>query len=260
MALLYVDVLGIKARWRTGGSALVTETYLLLEQMLQQALASVGESPRAGGIQSDALGLAFDHTAEAVRVGRTLFAKAFRYSVENPDSPLWLRGVVSPVDKAVPLVVEEPFGDDEGTLTVRRFSDDLLHAINVEQSGTKGVRLLIDKQLLVQTVIDEFAIPVGHHRYLIPLRELDNSIYPEGAGLSTAGYADILWMIPEPISHWKQWEEEDWRLSKALRAAGQQGEQFAQMAATALVFSEVAAILGSVGHRRTGGLPGAPGN
>jgi hypothetical protein len=194
-------------------------------------------------------------------VGRALFASAFEHSAENPDHPLLLRGVISPVRPNDDLVTEQPFRDqEEDPLTVRRFSDDLLRAINVEQSGTKGMRLLIDNELCTEAVGEEFAIRVEDQRYLIPLKHLENSLYPEGEGLSKAGYADVLWMIPDPIAHWREWVAEEWRLSKALRASGRHPEQFAQLAATALVFSEAGAILGSVSIHRKAGLPGAPGN
>jgi hypothetical protein len=259
MSLLYVDVLGVKARWRLGGAALVISAYARLESMVEEALGELEEQPTGGGIQSDALALVFESATGAVRAGRALFADAFRHSVDNPDDRIWLRGVVSPVDAATELIAEEPFRSEGDSLAVRRFSPDLLRAINVEQSGTKGVRLLFDQELSCQALHDDLAIQVGDHRSVVPLKELTNSVYPDGINAAEAGYADVLWMIPDPFSHWSEWEAEEIRLSKALRAAGRQSEEFTQIAATALVFSEVAAILGSVGLRKKGGLPGVPG-
>src|SRR4051794_4261514 len=96
MPLLYVDVLGVKARWRSGGPSLVSATFARLESIVAESLEAVSGRPAAGGIQSDALGLVFETAEDAVRAGRALFAHAFDHSVANPGDQLWLRGVVSP--------------------------------------------------------------------------------------------------------------------------------------------------------------------
>lgn len=249
MPLLYVDVLGVKARWRSGGPDLVVATYARFEQLLQDVLVSVQEQPISGGIESDAVALVFDTTVGALRVGRALFAAAFQYSADNAGDPLWLRGVVSPSEKEEALVVETPFQHDN-VLTTRHFSRGLLRAINIEQSGTKGMRLLLDHELYADDVIDHLAIPIQSGRHLIAAKTLANSIYPRVPSASEAGYADVFWMVPDPLTHWDQWRRQEIRLSRALRAAGRNSDEFAQLSATALVFNEVAAILGSISLRR----------
>jgi len=258
--LLYVDVLGVKARWQAGGPERVSAAFALLEELVGETLDEVDTAPIAGGVQTDAAALVFDEVEAAVRMGRALFRRAFDRSVEQPEARLWLRGVISPVESTDELTTESPLRGDGDTLLVRRFSPDLLRAINVEQSGVKGMRLLLDQELAGDELSDALVIPIGESGHVLPLKNLSYSLYPEGAGVSEAGYADVLWMIPDEVAHWSDWSLQELKLSKALRGSGRDTYEFTQIAATALTFSETAAILGAVGLRKTGGLPGVPGS
>lgn len=193
-------------------------------------------------------------------VGRALFRNAFEHTVAHEDERIWLRGVISPSDPAAALMEDSPFEADPQNLQVRRYSDDLMRAIQVEQSGTKGARLLIDRDLVNDGLSDELKIAVGEHRFLVPIRTLDYSLYPDIPPGAVEPFADVLWMVPFPIEHFDQWQERDREIGKLMRIAGRSGEEFMHVSATAQVFSEAAAMLGAVGVRRKGGLPGTPGN
>ena len=99
MVLLYVDLLGMKARWQSAGIAGAKAAYQTLDLVIQQALTSVplqmAESV-GGGIQSDAAALEFRDVTSALTVGRLVFRETFRRcgALDAGHARHWIRGVV----------------------------------------------------------------------------------------------------------------------------------------------------------------------
>src|SRR3982751_5189568 len=99
MPLLYVDMLGMKARYHRGGPRAALNGYRLLGELVREGLEALPDGHAvSGGVQSDAVCLQFASVAAAVTVGRKLFSDTFRRSKRS--RLLWVRGVI--VDEGHP--------------------------------------------------------------------------------------------------------------------------------------------------------------
>jgi hypothetical protein len=217
-----------------------------LDLIIRHALELAPESlaSRVGGtIQSDAAALTTPDTKAAITVGRLIFRETFRRSgsLETGRERIWIRGAIQEMAESN-LEDTEALPAAASGISKRILSDDLLEAINVEQSGYKGQRLLVPESLIDRSVEEFFRIPVGRTDFFFPLASLPR---PD----SKPGYRDVLWMFPngkeEDIA-------EEWRLmliamANRLRWAGQGGDaEFLHAAATQLVFTECNAILHNI--------------
>jgi hypothetical protein len=243
LALLYLDLLGMKSRWKRGGVASAKAAYHVLDLVVRHALeaAPSGISSRVhGGVQSDAAATACHSVDDAVMLGRLILRETFRRcgSREAGRERFWIRGVIRDMGGGQLEQAEDLPGAASG-ISKRVFSDDLLEAINAEQSGFKGQRLLVAEPLIDATVEGRFRIDVGGGRYFHPLAALTYSENP-------AGYRDLLWMFPyeeQPEDVEQEWRRMQVAMENRLRWAGQGGPaEFTQAAATQLVFVECNAI------------------
>ena len=153
----------MKARWQRGGVVDAKATYRTLDLVIRHALEAVPAAIAgnvSGGIQSDAAALTCPAADQAVIVGREIFREAFRRS-GTPDinyERIWLRGAI------IEMTTEELEGQETlpgaaAGVSKRVFSDDLLEAINVEQSGYRGQRLLVQESLVSPSSNKRFGCP-----------------------------------------------------------------------------------------------------
>lgn len=236
MVLLYLDVLGMKARWATGDIEIVKRAFAVLDEIVEKALSD--SDPRiqesvSGGIQSDAAALVFENATDAVTIGRAIFREAFFRGSE--EERFWLRGVIIPVESAELETTVDLTG---GARNVKKrvFCDPLMNAINYEQSGFGGQRLLIDLTLVDSELAYKFLTPVretGHVRSLFHLCELRDS-------QTVQGFKDVLWMAPDDIANL---ENERVEMGKRLRWSAGARDEFRHASLTMLVFEECHAIV-----------------
>src|SRR4051794_11260730 len=170
MVLLYVDLLGMKARWQTAGVAGAKAAYQTLDLVVRHALGSVPEDTAesvVGGIQSDAAALACREVSDAVALGLLVFKETFRRcgALDAGRERHWIRGVIVEMAEAE-LESTQTLGGPASQVAKRVFSDDLLEAINIEQSGFRGQRLLVAESLIDPKVESRFAVSVGDDRSL----------------------------------------------------------------------------------------------
>jgi hypothetical protein len=126
---------------------------------------------------------------------------------------------------------------------ITTYSPPLLTAISVEKSGFKGMRLLVDGALITKPIRAAWKIPIGK-RTFIPFRRLRHSVYPAMGDR----FEDFLWMASGDN---EEWDDRKIVMAKRLRLAGNDPEEFAQAAATQVVFHECDAILQSLRKRST---------
>lgn len=242
-ALLYIDALGLKALWRDKGQQAVKLSLSRFRDRIRSALSEA--SPRTvieGGVQSDAAAILFEDPVEAVRVGVQLYLSVFMKAVpdEQHRPRLWLRGVIvssarSTADHllANPLTRERRLPDWEQVRVLLQ-STDLFKAISQEQSGFRGMRLLIEDDLVDATMTDALQLEVGQ-RPLYRTRRLTHSQYPARLKHSQ----DILWMLTDDAQEWAARQEQ---MTRLLRHAARNPDEFVQAASTSLVFTEADAI------------------
>jgi hypothetical protein len=236
VALLYVDMLGMKARYQRGGPRSAMAGSRILCELVQRALEALPAGRSAsGGVQSDAACLQFASTLDAVTVGKLLFSEAFMRSKRN--GLVWIRGVI--VDGGhpeAPLEETRPLDDVSGEVFVRSFSPPLLRAIYAEQSGFHGQRLLIENELVTKELNEALRQSIGNG-HLLPAHKLRYSRYPAPTG----HFRDVLWPAPADFADWRFLCR---RMVDRLRWASDGGDQeFIHASATNLLFEEINSIV-----------------
>lgn len=243
MVLLYFDLLGMKARWQGAGVAGAKAAYQTLDLVIRHAFESIPQETAqgiGGGMQSDAAALICPTVSDAVTLGIVVFKETFRRcgSLDSGRERHWIRGVIVEMSETE-LERTELLSSAAAQVEKRNFSDDLLEAINVEQSGFRGQRLLVAESLINPDVEDRFRVGVLDGRSLALLTSLS---YSHGR----AGFRDVLWMFPNdeaPEDIDGSWKLMRRAMENRLRWAGEGGPgEFTQAAATQLVFAECNAI------------------
>jgi hypothetical protein len=237
--LLYVDMLGMKARYHRGGTRAAQSGYRLLAELVQQGLEALpdGHAVR-GGVQSDAVCLQFASAVDAVLVGRKLFADTFRRS--NRSNLLWVRGVIVQGEPEMPIETTKQLQETTPEVFVREFAPPLVRAIHAEQSGFHGQRLLIESKLASREKVDQALRQEIGNGHLSPTHRLRYSKYPPPTGR----YRDVLWPVPEDLEDWPSLCR---RMLDRLRWASDGGDlAFLHASATHLLFEEISSILHSL--------------
>jgi hypothetical protein len=239
MVVVFIDLLGVRARWHEGGRPSAEAAFGRLEALVGEALARLApKSLRDGALETDSAALVFGSSEEALSFIRDLFSEAFVAPRRAKDERLWIRGTVSTIQSRGALRHAEGLSGHP-KVRVFRLDGSLLDAIAVEKSGFKGMRIVVEEKLLTPAVRDRFSVKAGS-RALVPFRSLTNSVYPRRIAHV---YEDFLWMARS--------EEADWRklkrsMSDRLRWSAQDSEEFVQAASTQVVFNETVAIFRSL--------------
>jgi hypothetical protein len=244
MTLLYIDMLGVKSLWHTGGRESVEKASDEFKTMILSVLKEHKSLDLVeGGIETDASGLVFKTTNEAIRFGIDLYLHMFLASI-NKDSPRpWIRGAIMPYTNKLPLRTQVNEKVNKNNIKLFNYSGDLLNAMSAEKSGMKGMRLVVFSDIITEDVKKAFKIPLGKE-YLFPFKKLDGCEYP---GRLNVGYQDILWMM---INDQNVWKSRKLMMEKRLRWSSHNAEEFSQAAATQLLFHECAAIFESVSRKK----------
>ena len=240
MALLFVDLLGVKSQWATGGRAAAQARFAAFEQLILSTVARPGvTAPRLGSVESDAAAFDFSSTNDAIRFGANLYQEAFSRARRPADPRFWLRGALVAAADGASVRTNAPLSPTAAYIQKYSYSDPLLDAISIEKCGFRGMRLVIDDVLLTTSTRNAFAqtLPNG---VVKPFRRLNYSAYPTQVG---TGYSDILWMLVDSAG---SWTASNLQMNKLLRWASSDGEEFQQAAATQLLFNETSAIMASL--------------
>jgi hypothetical protein len=240
--LLFIDLLGARARWKSGG---VDASRLAFNQFTQLMIRSARPdlpSVVDGAIETDSCALLCENPAVALRIGSRAFNRAFGMDSSRTGHRLWLRGAVVPSESAALRTVRPAFGDAK-QLSIFVYSHELLDAVSVEKAGFKGMRLLVRDSLVTEALKCELALSVKGLK-LYPLKRLRHSSYPS----TSDGLHDYLWPAVPELDDWR---EKEIIMSRRLRDSNSDSEEFAQAAATQVVFHEVAALLNALHHKAT---------
>lgn len=242
MPLLYVDLLGMKARYQSGGVRSARAGYRILGEIVAEGLTALAPGRQvSGGVQSDAAALQFATAVDAVTVGRAIFHDTLMRSTRNRR--LWIRGAIMRGGyPGVELQTEQPLAGAPAGVFERHFNGTLLRAVNAEQAGFRGQRLLIEDALVTSHLNEALQIAVGNG-FVLPAHRLRYSRPP-------SGFHDVLWpMTAEP----DRWPQVYRRLLDRLRWATDGGDsESLQASATHMLFTEIDAIVHSLGGRTAG--------
>jgi hypothetical protein len=233
MVLLYADVLGMKARWALGVDV-IRAAYERLEQLVGEVFVETATGAGTeGGVQSDAIAITFPTTDAALCFARRLFLRAFLEG--SVDERFWLRGLLLPCPVAGGRLATEVriAAATEGKVVSRQFCDELLGAINIEQSFM-GPRLLIAGSLITPELRNSVALPLGS-LFIIPLRHLTHSRYPDPM------WQDVLYLYPEQLED-ASMDARGYEVRQRQRWASGSREEFEHVSHLALVWAECDAV------------------
>jgi hypothetical protein len=234
--ILFIDLLGTRKRWQTGGVPAVTEVFNHFAALVDEAIRpEKKDSLISGSIETDAAMLVFSSAVPALRAAQRMFLAAFR---ERPiaDTPtLWLRGSLVPHRHERFLRRENRRSGQAHNLSTFTYSAAAFDAISVEKAGFKGMRLLVRPTAFDQTDHDALKLGFGGRSFM-PLKRLRHIGYPE---IVEGELQDFLWMATEDEA---EWQELSFHMTMRLRHAAKDADEFAQAAATQVVFHECGAI------------------
>jgi hypothetical protein len=234
-ALLLLDLLGMKARWKRSPQVadLAFESF---RELVQEALEALpGQTKVQGGLESDGVALLFGQPFTAIRAGRQIYRSAFALGKRASDERFWIRGVIAPAAFNARLRTTAPLRKPFRHIEASQPGPSLLEALSIEQSGYKGMRLLIESSLVDDALRADLRIAMGR-RSINPITRLKYSP-------PVPNYLDVLWMIPDHLSGSGEWFQLAKRMNRRLRWSGQDAMEFVQASATSLVFAECGAIL-----------------
>jgi len=250
--LLFVDLLGTKARIRTGGIASVVSRIEAFQRLIEAEFQR--SAPNQWMAESDSAVALFDDGPSAVRAGANLFRSAFDATSGSNSEPFWLRGSMVPA----PMIndTRDLFREGEShDWHTKVPSDVLIEALILEKSGLKGMRLFMAPSVLSQAerVALQRNVAWGSPSVARPVyvsRVLGFATPPQVAHL---GAEDVLWMIDdEPY-----FLTRDTDLRHRMRRAALDPEEYTQAAMTLVVFEEARSIIVGAGRPTRGMYRGA---
>jgi hypothetical protein len=248
--LLFLDILGTRSVWSREGVAGAANVFDRFRALIRSEARKNPSSILSGAIESDSAALVCVNASEAIALGTALYRAAFFQPslTATRGYRMWLRGVIAPVGDVADVAelrTSRRLAKDLPRVTVETYSNELLDAISAEKAGFKGMRLLIQDDLVVDTVRAAHQLKIGaRSATLHPFRNLDHSSYPT----RLAGHLDVLWMASEDEDEWRTRRN---RMSSRIRFSARDTEEVLQAAATQVVFDECDAIMTSLRTRAT---------
>lgn len=241
--LLFVDLLGVKSRWKSDGRSGVESAFKDFRNSIAASLKDSATGEIIDGvIESDSAALVFKNAAAALKVGSRLYNNTFLQTERNKSRRYWLRGAVVPRSAQGPLRTYGAFSGRLSSISLVHYESELLDAISIEKSGIKGMRLIVDSKLITAEMKFEHRISHGN-RWLIPFRKLRHSFYPKEISET---HQDFLWMARSSALDRQAMAI---LMSQRLRLASEDAEELAQAAATQVMFHEYAAMAESIEKR-----------
>src|SRR5258705_1140032 len=143
MPLLFIDMLGVRARWNAEGRAGAVRAFSQFRSVITEAIQTRKRGTiLRGGIESDSAAIICPSLRVAVDIGRRAFRIAFGRARSPNDERLWLRGVIVAGNDEEQFRREQPLAQGLEQVRVAEYSPSLLEAISAEKAGFKGMRLL----------------------------------------------------------------------------------------------------------------------
>jgi hypothetical protein len=249
MILLFIDMLGVRARWHIGGRESAERAFSRFRSIIIEAIQTRNRGRILhGGIEADSAAIVCSSAKTAVDIGRNAFRIAFRSARSPNDERLWLRGVIVPGDEADPLRTERPLAADLEQIKVAEYSTSLLEAISAEKSGIKGMRLLIGGGLSRKEIRSAYGLPI-HGEYFCPILRPQTLSYP---GRLKGRYSDILWMASAREDKWKDMQR---TMFYRLKWSAASAEELIHAAATQVMFNHWEGVFESRRQEGSGKTP-----
>ena len=231
--LVFVDMLGVKSRWLKLGKQGAESAFKIFNRLVNDSIKQSRVKLLSGFLEADATALSFSNEQDACYFARTLYFNAFFAAKSDKDERIWLRGAIVSLNDLNPLRTDT---DLDTGIKLYGYSDRLLEAVQVEKSGFKGMRIVIEKSLLTSQVRSGLKTTISNKEFF-PVRKLTYAPLPKSIGEK---YEDFVWMAAGDT---KQFENAHVAMSNRLRwCCPETGDEFIHAAATQVVFNECRSI------------------
>jgi len=239
--LLSIDLLGARAHLKRAdphAAAAISEDFGDLVIDTAESLDAASEL--TGSISNDSCVLQCPTVKTALALSRRIFRRAWLETRTPNDMRLWLRGAImnGRVDTAAS---EAPASECLPGIRKHVPIPSVRKIHSILRSGYRGMRILIDEELLDDQLRGVFRIPLGRLG-VIPFRRMNFTPYPRRLD---SRFQDFLWMADnEP-----EWAQYGMRMKQRMMWSVDDHSEFVQAAATQVVFHECDAILQSVNRK-----------
>lgn len=247
-ALLLVDMLGVRARWHSGGRAAARKAFSTFESIIAKAQdPDDSEPPLLGLVETDSCALVFPTVAGAVRLARRAYLRTFLASQGPKDERLWLRAVVVPYRGTLNFRRNHPLAGSNGAIQVGTLERSLFDAIAAEHSGFRGMRILVGGGLGAghgaRRAVARLEIKSKH---FAPFLRVRTPPYPKQ--LQKGKFYDFMWMATDDAAEAAQLKQ---AMTNRIKWSASNPEEFLQAAATQVIFNHWDGFIDSVPHGRS---------
>lgn len=243
MVIVFIDMLGVRDKWAKKGREGAEDAFKRFRNLIAHSIRCIPPNEIADGfIESDSAIIICKTTTYALELAKKIYTDVFNQTSNNENNRIWLRGVIIPQKDGPILRREKSFNKPYDHVKIMLYNNDLFDAIALEKSGFKGMRILVDKDLVTETILSEWVLKIEHLNF-ITLKKLRNSSYPKNLDNK---YVDFLWMatISDEVN-----KDQERVMALRLRKSAESSEEFLHAAATQLLFHEYIAMLGTIKER-----------
>ena len=239
MVLLFIDMLGVKSRWHSGGLQAAESAFSVFRDVMIEAMAVVDPKKIVmGSIECDSCAIVCENLGVALDISRRAFRSVFLVAPQPEATRIWLRGAIVKHSGNF-LRRTKPLISQIDQISVHEYSRSLLQAIAVEKAGFKGMRIVVAGGAGLGEKTRRRLGSLYHREYnkhFAPFRRLSLP-YP---GRLKKGCSDYLWMASETE---EEWDAIKTIMVRRLRWSASDPDEFAQAAATQVAFHACGALL-----------------
>ena len=240
--LLLIDMLGVKARWHTGGRRSAKKAFDRFESIMVESLSSSDERPTAGLIETDSCVLVFPTLRAALAVARHAYLCTFLASRAPKDERLWFRGVAVPYHGTLSFRNQKSLSQRNERVVVSHLDSALFDAIAAEKSGFRGMRILVGGGNGVGTNAKRAASRVEiKAKHYAPFLRVRTPPYPKQ--LAKGRFYDYMWMASESVDETENLKR---AMGNRIKWSASNPEEFLHAAATQVIFNHWNAFVHSV--------------
>jgi hypothetical protein len=238
-AIVYIDLLGVQKMWKQGGAPAVKARIAEFNAFVTNQVNYLPSYLHREGeytliLAGDSVSVMCQDFDQAIGIGEHIFVQAF-YASRDVTQPFWLRGAIASWHNQYLTLNTHPIqakGMQIGTQYVNE--DDYLAVLAMEKSGFRGMRLVVDRDVLAnyglgyQRQWDGFTRPLGY------VTQLKQCTYPH-----RGNYGDVLWMT----SSEEQYGRLKGIMANRFKLSTHDADEFIQASWTRAVFDQVESIV-----------------
>jgi hypothetical protein len=241
--LLLLDLLGVKAKWHTGGRPAAEHAFAAFEAIVREAVTPALHGQVISGlIETDSALFVCPTLQCAVNIGRNAYVKTFLAPQKPYDERLSIRGVIVPHRGPTPFRKSKRATRAKSKLVVSQLHNSVLDAVAAEKSGFRGMRLLVGGGSGTGQKARAAAASVYvKEKHYAPFLRVRTPQYP--TQLRDKKFQDFMWMATDSATEYLQLRT---AMHNRIKWSANDPEEFLQAASTQVVFNHWEAFVESL--------------